>query len=177
MPYEGVCAVEISFPSLVRIRRSPLNQYAQGRRSEVGFSVRQMCSDTRERSVTGASSVAQSSLACAMPTSASWLDIVVEPKQVCRIVLGFDFRQALVVRSIRGFNAVLAFVTDAKEVDVHAAWRGRPHRLPQLARPADVWIVLGGIGPHRDRVQGIHRSTQWIGCVLDTDSIDGSAIK
>jgi hypothetical protein len=63
---------------------------------------------------------------------ASRPDVLVVAKKVGRVIPRFDLRQALIVRPVRRFSAVHAFVANTQEIDVYAAWRERLHRLPQL---------------------------------------------
>ena len=54
--------------------------------------------------------------------SGSGPDVVVEAELVGRIVRFLNLCQTRVVRSVRRFDAVIAFVADAQEIDVDAAW-------------------------------------------------------
>ena len=74
-----------------------------------------------------------------------WHNILVEVEQVGRIVFGFKRRQSSVIAAVGAAGAVLAFV--AQVVDVGRARQMRLPRRKKLARPVDVALRIGRVGP------------------------------
>src|SRR5262245_53144449 len=66
-------------------------------------------------------------------------NILVDPKEVRRIIGGFDPGQALIVGAVTGPNAGLALVL--KVVDVGARQGERTHCLGKRADPGDMWVL------------------------------------
>src|SRR3954471_16200758 len=86
------------------------------------------------------------------PSDARRPDVLGAAEQVPRVVAVLDRLKVRVdLRpAVRRNAPVLALVAD--EVHVHVAGRERLQSATELARPADVPVVVGGIGPERQDV-------------------------
>ena len=74
-------------------------------------------------------------------------DVLVAPEEVVRVVLRLDGHEPVEVRAVGGANSVGLVVTEV--VHVHRVRHPRPQCGVQLARPANVAFVVGGIVPLR----------------------------
>lgn len=79
------------------------------------------------------------------PVGALRLDVLVQAKQVRRVVPALDLRQTLVVGPVALAHAVLPFVRH--EIDVGTPRRMRTHRLPIALDPPHVGIGVMGHVP------------------------------
>ena len=91
-----------------------------------------------------------------------WFDVLVEAKQVHRIVSCFDVHQAVVVCPVRCPD--LVFLFQRAVVEVHAGEGASLEPLPCRSREINVFLVLGWFRP-----AGIHVDEPG----LATGSIDG----
>ena len=76
------------------------------------------------------------------PQSGRGPDVLVDPEQVVRVVLGLDLRPAACIAEIGAGDPVLLFFRH--EIDVDAAGRERFARLEQGPRPGDAGSSSAG---------------------------------
>jgi hypothetical protein len=81
----------------------------------------------------------------------AWLNIVIELEKVGRIILGFQGRQARMVGAISGLHTQ-GVVIGVQMIHIDAG-RKRRHCLPKGARPIDILLRRGRVGPLGDDVK------------------------
>lgn len=74
-------------------------------------------------------------------------NILVEAEQICWIILLLEGDEAHVVRTERAAHHHISLLLEAGEVEIATAIRELAHVLDELARPADVGLVVAGVLP------------------------------
>src|SRR3954452_23212629 len=72
-----------------------------------------------------------------------WSDVVVQVKDIRRVVLAFDFAQPLMVRTVRRADGVVCLIV-AQVVQPPAPAEVLAHRGERVLRPGDVLLGVGG---------------------------------
>src|ERR1700754_946005 len=83
------------------------------------------------------------------PSLSAWPDILIQVKQVSRIILRLQRSQALVVRSVGCRDGVFAIVV-SQVVYITPRRKAEPHRVIRLLRPRNIPRVLSRIEPLGD---------------------------
>ena len=79
----------------------------------------------------------------------TWLDVVVHTEKICRIVPGFKSDKTIVVAPVGLSRDGFSFIRHV--IAIRPCSQIRPQPLPALARPANVLVGLGRIGPDGPR--------------------------
>ena len=85
------------------------------------------------------------------------MNVLVDPEEVCRVEFSLQLRQARIVLAKGRTDRVVAFLAEEVE-ELAAAGIGR-QRIRQAARPRNMRVRLGRIGPLRHDPDVVLRST------------------